>query len=61
MTLHNRQRVEHVIGEVKDRPLFRQPFRGSLRHAVAFVNIIAHMVNARIRADGTVVIVTFIA
>lgn len=47
-----RQRIEHVIGHIKRRALFRQKFRGSLEHACAFVTIIAHLVNARTRLAG---------
>lgn len=47
-----RQRIEHVIGHIKRRALFRLPFRGSLEQASAFVTIIAHFVNARTRLSG---------
>ena len=34
------------------RALFRQPFRGSIDQAAAFVTIIAHLCNARTRLAG---------
>ena len=47
-----RQRVEHIIGQIKRRALFRQPFRGTYRSAITFAHIITHTVNAQIRSNG---------
>ena len=47
-----RQRVEHIIGQIKRRALYRQPFRGTLRNAVTYTHIIVHAVNTHIRLRG---------
>ena len=47
-----RQRVEHIIGQIKNRPMFRSPWRSTYRNAITYVNIVAHMVNTRIRLNG---------
>lgn len=47
-----RQRVEHIIGQIKARALFRTPFRGSYRNAVTFATVVGHTVAARINLRG---------